>query len=132
MKSSMTINTPIEINHTRIADLLCTSLEGGVYYWAKYELKYEPTLQEQGDEEKYGEWVLFPQFMITHPLFCLSIKDFEEGEDYDLNLETLESGLGVMAKKYGRHFKDFCEGDEDAITGDVFLQCCVFGEVVYG
>jgi hypothetical protein len=37
-----------------------------------------------------------------------------------------------MVEKYPRHYADFKDGDEDASTGDVFLQCCIFGEVVYG
>jgi len=38
----------------------------------------------------------------------------------------------VMAKKEPRHFADFLKEDYDETTGDVFLQCCLFGEVIYG
>ena len=41
-------------------------------------------------------------------------------------------GLEVMADKYPNHFGDAIAGNDDATTGDVFLQCCVFGDVLYG
>jgi hypothetical protein len=37
-----------------------------------------------------------------------------------------------MAQAYTRHFADFINQNDDAITGDVFLQCCLLGEVLYG
>jgi len=37
-----------------------------------------------------------------------------------------------MAEKYPRHFANFAQEAEDAETGDVFIQCCVLGEIVYG
>jgi len=37
-----------------------------------------------------------------------------------------------MAEKYPRHFHNFLEENDDAETGDVFIQCCLFGEIVYG
>jgi hypothetical protein len=37
-----------------------------------------------------------------------------------------------MAREYGRHFSDMIAENDDATTADVFLQCCLFGELVYG
>ena len=31
-----------------------------------------------------------------------------------------------------RHLADFMSESDDASTGDVFLQLCIFGSVVYG
>jgi hypothetical protein len=41
-------------------------------------------------------------------------------------------GLEIMATKYARHFADLVSENDDADTHDVFLQCALFGEVVYG
>jgi hypothetical protein len=37
-----------------------------------------------------------------------------------------------MRDQYPRHFADLVGEDDDAITGDVWLQLAVFGEVIYG
>jgi hypothetical protein len=31
-----------------------------------------------------------------------------------------------------RHFADVLNENDDAGTGDVFLQCCLFGEIIFG
>lgn len=51
---------------------------------------------------------------------------------YTLNAETIARGFVVMAAKYGEHFGTFLSGNEDAETGDVFLQCCLLGDVKHG
>ena len=42
------------------------------------------------------------------------------------------TGLTIMAEKYPKHWADFLEEDGDNDTADVFIQCCVLGDVVYG
>ena len=44
----------------------------------------------------------------------------------------LVNGLAIMAEKYPRHFADLLNENDDADTHDVFMQCVVLGEVVYG
>lgn len=46
--------------------------------------------------------------------------------------DTLKSGALAMMKKHPRAWGDFLAGRDDAGTGDVFLQCCLFGEAIYG
>lgn len=62
----------------------------------------------------------------------LFVMERETGERWQVNDERLRRGLEVMAKIAPHHFGDFLAGHEDATTGDVFLQCCTFGEVKYG
>lgn len=37
-----------------------------------------------------------------------------------------------MPVKYPRHWADVLAENDDATTGDVFLQCCLFGECIFG
>jgi hypothetical protein len=37
-----------------------------------------------------------------------------------------------MKKEYPYHYADLVEGNDDAETGDVWLQLAVFGELIYG
>lgn len=130
----LTINKPEEISANQIAGLLCTAIEGGVYYWAQCSLasSYRNAKPANLSSEDFGEWANFPQYCITHPDYKLSIYDYEEDKRYNLTLPKLKKGLKIMAKKFPRHFNNFINENEDAITGDVFLQCCIFGDVIYG
>ena len=42
------------------------------------------------------------------------------------------SGLKAMREKYKGHWNDVITENTDADTGDAFIQCCLFGEVIYG
>jgi hypothetical protein len=49
-----------------------------------------------------------------------------------LNREAMEKGLSIMAKKYPLNFNKFMTENDDAETGDVFLQCALYGEIIFG
>lgn len=49
-----------------------------------------------------------------------------------LTREKMLAGIALCAVKYPHHFRDFISGNGDATTGDVIVQCAVFGEVKYG
>jgi hypothetical protein len=49
-----------------------------------------------------------------------------------LDLESIRRGLKAMADKHPRHFGDVVSGRDDSITADVFLQCCLLGDIFYG
>jgi hypothetical protein len=59
-------------------------------------------------------------------------EDDKEHHGKILNISTIKIGLQVMAVKYPRHWQDFIQENADACTADVFLQCCLFGEVIFG
>lgn len=121
----------IEITNEQIAGLLITAFEGGSNYWCKidYEKSVKPeVLWKFGYEEVYPriQWPLSEGGRI----FVTNIHgDSERGY---LDLSSIKRGLNLMAQDHPRHFSDILKNNEDATTADVFLQCCVFGEVVYG
>jgi len=123
------LKVELEMPEQRIQDLLCNALEGGSNYWYVIKDKRYP---EGQTKESLG--IEFEHIELPLKGGTLVIGDFEaEGdEDKELNREAIEKGLKVMAEKYPRHFGDWMAENDDAITGDVFLQCCLFGEVVYG
>ena len=53
-----------------------------------------------------------------------------------LDHAALVEGAKVMAAlekgKGGHHWANVVHDDGDAETGDVFLQCCLFGEIIFG
>ncbi len=115
------------ITDERISDLLCGAFEGGSNYWYCIELQRKP----EGAECTYVQ---------DYPLQGGSLLISADGNPnpargdgfWLLNREALESGLETMQEKYPRHWHDFVSEQDDAETADVYLQCCLFGEVVFG
>lgn len=122
------LSVPVSIGQDRLADLLCSALEGGSNYWYQIVDYQKP---ESIDFRILGGEVIRH---IDYPMNKGGAIYIDAGARYrlTLDLETLEKGLYEFAKKYPRHFKNFVNEEDDAETGDVFLQTCLFGEVVYG
>lgn len=125
-----------EVTAERVSDLICSALEGGSNYWYMIEKKIEPTAwtfdSEKVSPRHYiGDYPLNPGgkliFSVREPE-----NDDEKAARHELTWETIASGLNVMARDYGETFGNFMSENDDAETGDVFLQCCLFQEVKYG
>lgn len=147
MNRTDTITIKQDISLTRIRDLLVGAFEGGSNYWyfiEDYKLAPGLTLDDfrtggkmQLEGEDWMKEYLIP-FTPGCSLVIIDHDTVEEGEEdqkenqHLLNLESIREGLQVMAEKFPRHFGDFLGEDGDAITADVFLQCCLFGDAIYG
>jgi len=136
-KKTVKVTVQVDVEEQRISDLLCAALEGGVGYWCRimgYE--YPSGLSHSDFEFPHVEVVLAGGKCFCHdaeqPDSHYKTLDAAERERWTLTREKLEKGLHVMAEKYPKHFADFHAENDDAETGDVFLQCCLFGELVYG
>ena len=114
----LTISVRVHIELEKIADLLGSASRGSSY-WCENDLGFESAIKEVLSEEGVGS----------------SIKDFETDSENNnihiLDLKKVKRGLTAMAKKEPQHFTDFIREDFDQTTGDVFLQCCLFGKVIY-
>lgn len=116
-----------EIPKERISDLLCDAFEGGSIGW--YQIRYYtyPPGKSKVDFD-------FPHIQV--PLFeggSILIDDGVEAQFVGkvLNLESIQKGLQLLHDKYCNHFNDLLTENDDADTGDIFLQLCLFGEVVF-
>jgi hypothetical protein len=99
-----------------IINLLCSGFEGGINYWACVVL------------EGGNHW-----YDIENPDWCVTVYDNETDDVLGkLNLAALQPGLKSMHEIAPRHYDNLLKDDCDAITGDVFIQCCLFNEIVYG
>jgi hypothetical protein len=117
----------------QLSDVLCSALEGGSNYWYRIERVVEPTLWEFESEPRCENehWV---QDYPLNPAGALLISDSEESDHGTMRLdaEALQKGLIILATKYPRHLADLLTENADAETGDAVLQCCLFGDVIYG
>ena len=142
---------PITINPQRIADLLCGAIEGGSDYWLEgieYILADGMELADFRKGGKLAKQISDDYFHPTQiiPLFegCglrvetngdwRNLAQQKEGKPRKpiLNPQSIQTGLRIMAEKHKSHFGDFMSENDDAVTADVFLQCCLFGELVFG
>lgn len=134
------MNLSIKISDQRIAELLCAGFEGGVGYWCRIMDTREPAKVEQVLDAGRGDGQVWPfyDYPLTGGATVCRIDDGETEEDDEeyvplvLDRTAINRGLAVMQQKYARHFGDFLAEREDATTGDVFIQCCLLGEVIYG
>lgn len=127
-----------------VAYLLCSALEGGSNYWYMIEEKIAPSRWVREERPCYSTKELAEKNIDKHYLFwypfnpggALVISDRSgEGDEtarYLLDEAAIQNGLNIMARYHTRHFTDFLTENYDAITADVFLQCCIFKDVIYG
>jgi hypothetical protein len=118
--------TSINFTHTipleRIADLLICALEGGSNHWIdSIEITYNA-------EKTEG----YPQYAIDVEGWSITLYGKNTEALGSLMLLNLIAGLRLMSTQHPRHFLNFINEDEDADTGDVFLQLATFGELIYG
>lgn len=129
MKDTIKIGMDIPIRS--VQDLLCNALEGGSNYWYFIKAFNYP---EGETIESLG--IAFSHLELPFKCGSLTIHDISgEGDDKKdmiLDFPAIVEGLQIMADKEPYHFANFLQENDDAETGDVFLQCCLFKEVIYG
>ena len=133
------------ITKARVSDLLSTAFDGGATaYWCRIYGYVEPAVvvSFSGAREVYP-YVDYPLTDDGAALVYETSDDNDcrvtdgmikrgEAKTIRLDLACVTRGLALMAEKAPSHFGDFLAGQEDASTGDVFLQLALLGEVKYG
>lgn len=118
------------VTYDDVAGLLACAFEGGSNYWARVKVAYDPS-EEELNSPAFDGWEGFRAYTITHPYWEIVVR-CDHRPRADLKLPDLLKGLRIMRRDYPRHWADFMAGNQDATTGDVFLQCAALGELVYG
>ena len=121
------VMVPVTITGQMVSDMLISAFEGGSNYWIDNIRLYDREGKRVVGFSSCGNLVL--------TLSSATVTERESGDHHPLMMPPaiiVEKGLKVMADKYRRHFANFISEDGDAETADVFLQCCLFGEVRYG
>lgn len=135
MTASIEITIPINLD--RVASLLVTAFEGGTGYWCGLD---------DANHVKPAEIVKLDDFEDVYPHVhyplsvggSLALAELPNGDwddpqnvNHVLDLPTIINGLARFARDYPWHFSNLMSNNEDAETGDAFLQCCLFGILVY-
>lgn len=110
----------------RVADLFCNAAEGGSNYWMQSaellssDVTPEPGLVWWGTEAIFGGKF---SFEVGY--------DDPEGEEgagegkKTLTQDDVAKGLALFSKLFPSAFGDFMQENDDANTGDLFMQCIV-------
>jgi len=108
-----------------MSDLLCSAFEGGSNYWYMIEKVVYP----KGKTEKD-----FKLPFNELPFKGCSLEITADGgrKIYTLDRKALDKGWITMRDEMAQHYADAMCGNADATTGDVFLQACLFGKIVFG
>lgn len=128
-----------------VCNLLVSALEGGSNYWYMIEESVQPKAWtfslwrewKPGTKSPYFSDVPFNEggaliFSVKSEERDEDLARKEEAERYTLDREAMQRGLTLMAAESPRHYADFIAENDDAITADVWLQYCLFGEVKFG
>jgi len=123
------VNGTFRVRRRQVADLLRFACDGTGDHWCRIvEYVKPPAIHFRTDNAQILRHVDYP----LNEGGSLGISSTEpDSEVFRLNFESISSGLNAMATECPRHFADFLNDRADAITGDAFLQCCLFGELIY-
>lgn len=125
------VKTHVEVTAQRVADMLVGAFEGGSTYWID---KIEVAVAAEGfGTGKVDASNYYPRIIRT-PLSggVLRVYAVDAEGPKDLGLPEIQRGLETMALRYPNHWTDLIKETDDGTTADVFLQCCLFSEVLYG
>ncbi|TXM69642.1 hypothetical protein [Methylobacterium sp. WL120] len=119
------------LSPSKIADQVITAIEGGIGYWCEAVDVMEPDRSTLTEKPWYADPKLY-----AGP-FSIKFTELEEhkagaGRDRYLTPANVQSGLNTMSEKYQDHFRDLVDENGDSDTADVFIQCCLFGDLIYG
>lgn len=135
--ATFVITAPVVVTTERVSDLLCCALEGGSNYWYQIQ-RYEIAGTTDAERKAIVNGLNHPHLEV--PFLkggALQICDNEADDGFDLwrlDRAAMQRGLELMAQtpEMQRHWVNFVRENEDAETGDAFLQLSLFGETVYG
>jgi hypothetical protein len=129
-------------DHENLTNLLSTATYGNVWPVVKaYKSDADKGLFTDCEcmEDKWAEGLLHGKGVVVYDCYDENIDEdandfteFPESAKHHITIKDVEKGLKLMRDQYPRHYADLMEEDDDAITGDVWLQLAVFGELIYG
>lgn len=128
MAGNIQITVIQEIPNQRVSDMLCCAFEGGSNYWyiiKGYNYPAGQTKESLGIEFPHIELPLIE----GGSLIIGTLGD--EMPDTVLDKAALHKGLELMARDWPNLWHDLMSGNDDADTGDTFLQLALYGKVIF-
>jgi hypothetical protein len=122
------VNATFKVSRKQVANTLSCAFGSHIARFRVAELIEPPVFRSRSIEHLTHRLVDYP----LNEGGSLGIVSTEPSSDvFRLDLKSIGRGLDDLATKYPRHFADLVNENTDAITADVLLQCCLFGELIY-
>jgi hypothetical protein len=122
------VNATFKVSRRQVAGALWRAFGSQITWFRVVEVIEPPTLRFRSIEH-------LALRMVDYPLNeggSIGIVSSEPASDvFRLDRKSIVRGLDDLATKYPRHFADLVNENTDAITANVLLQCCLFGELIY-
>ena len=126
MSTNKTISVTVsDVTPQMVADQMVAAIEGGSGHWLKY---FRPKVGVERVTE--GPWYSDAKFWDGD--FLVEAKADDEDVVRNLTRDKIQSGLKWLANNHLWRIEEIVEETGDAETGDVFLQACLLGDIVYG
>jgi hypothetical protein len=129
-------------NHEHLTDLLSVATYGNAWPVVKaFKSDAEKGLFNDCEcrEDKWAEGLLHGKGIMVYDCYDENIDEdaddftqFPESAKHHITIKNVKRGLELMRDQYPHHYADLVEEQDDLITGDVWLQLAVFGELIYG
>lgn len=128
-------------NHENLVNLLSVATYGNEWPLVKtYKSDRDAGLFNDCEcrEDKWAKALMFGKGVVVCDLYDDDAEDFDgngkfpESAKHRITMDNVRKGLELMRDDYPRHYADLVEENDDAITGDVWLQLAVFGDIIYG
>ena len=113
----------VNVTDDEANSLIVSAIEGGSNYWYMIQESDMSKTKYPAEAPMNGG-----HLMINDEVAA-------EGEAIDpvkIDKQRIHEALQIMADKYPKHFADIMDDNADQGTGDVLLQCAVFGKLIYG
>lgn len=121
--SAITLTTTETYDFIRINDLITSALEGGSNYWY--------TIIDHNRKEVGSEFICGTPFK-EGGYIDFTAYEYDDDSVYRLDLKAIKLGIEIFKTEYPSYYKDWINENDDAMTGDIFLQCCLFNKVIFG
>lgn len=125
-----TFTASTTVSAKKIADQVITAVEGGIGYWC---VGFHLVSSEHTPQEK--PWYADPKLYEGAFDIRVTLDDEHttgEGVEYHLTPEKVQAGLDWLAKSSLGRISEIINDEGDADTADVFIQACLFQEIIYG
>ena len=130
------------LSHQGLSDLLSVATYGNGWPVVKtFKSDADKGLFENCEcrEDKWAEGLLHGKGVMVYDCYdedidedICDISEFPKSAKHHITIADVQKGLELMRDQYPRHYADLVEENDDLITGDVWLQLAVFGELIYG
>lgn len=122
------VNSTFKVSRQQVANTLWHAFAGPISWFTIKETVPPPTVGFRSIDQTNPGIVDYP---LNDGGVVRLVSTGAKPEIFELRLDVITRGLDVLATRYPRHFADLVNENCDAITADVLLQCCFFGELLY-